>query len=424
MVHGLDKFCGEMADVLEKYLKQTDDALGILQHEVVSISTMIHASLCYLLAKHFPAFSVPRPLNRVLQSIPYCSSRTCSLYQTRGVVVRFFNPHLGLIQSPRGCVFFGPANVIVGNEGDPETENVSPDLEKRLPKGSYVIFDASCYIDQYGGKKLLYTVASRVANQNVKLESEHKESFYSLPLINNGGESYFRSLRKQCCREVFEDPEKYRPILDVVSAAAAAVAPVAKAKAGGSKGTASKALKALASRHPEINEATSDYSKELNNLCENLENNDILDFTVSCENSSSFDSLVGFFKTQLASSESAVLSSGGGSAVASAAMVNPVGMVTSSKNEAKERERMYLANHYAAVWIRMGYDQEQLEEDFHTLYALGSWGTVLFNWENLFTRYHLPYCVDVTKLLSMTCQFIAKTEVNPYYDAQVILIQT
>ena len=31
-----------------------------------------------------------------------------------------------------------------------------------------------------------------------------------------------RSLRKQCCREVFEDPEKYRPILDVVSAAAAA----------------------------------------------------------------------------------------------------------------------------------------------------------------------------------------------------------
>ena len=85
---------------------------------------------------------------------------------------------------------------------------------------------------------------------------------------------------------------------------------------------------------------------------------------------------------------------------------------------------MYLANHYAAVWIRMGYDQEQLEEDFHTLYALGSWGTVLFNWENLFTRYHLPYCVDVTKLLSMTCQFIAKTEVNPYYDAQVFLIQT
>ena len=47
-------------------------------------------------------------------------------------------------------------------------------------------------IEQYGGKKLLYTVASRVANQNVKLESEHKESFYSLPLINNGGESYFR----------------------------------------------------------------------------------------------------------------------------------------------------------------------------------------------------------------------------------------
>ena len=27
-------------------------------------------------------------------------------------------------------------------------------------------------------------------------------------------------------------------------------------------------------------------------------------------------------------------------------------------------------------------------------------------------RYHLPYCVDVTKLLSMTCQFIAKTEVG------------
>ena len=27
-------------------------------------------------------------------------------------------------------------------------------------------------------------------------------------------------------------------------------------------------------------------------------------------------------------------------------------------------------------------------------------------------RYHLPYCVDVTKLLAMTCQFISKTEVG------------
>ena len=84
-----------------------------------------------------------------------------------------------------------------------------------------MLFDASCYIDQYQGKKLLYTVASRVANQNVKLESEHKEAFYSLPLINNGGEAYFHSLRRQCCREVFEDPEKFRPLLDVITTAPA-----------------------------------------------------------------------------------------------------------------------------------------------------------------------------------------------------------
>ena len=64
-------------------------------------------------------------------------------------------------------------------------------------------------------------MASRVSNQNVKLESEHKECFYSLPLINNGGEAYFHSLRRQCCKEVFEDPEKYRPLLDVITAAPA-----------------------------------------------------------------------------------------------------------------------------------------------------------------------------------------------------------
>ena len=148
--------------------------------------------------------------------------------------------------------------------------------------------------------------------------------------------------------------------------------------------TTSKALKALASRHPEINESTtaaSIYSKELNKLCENLENNDILDFAVSGDSSSTFDSLVGFFKTQLTSGEPSP-------AAAASAAVAKGDQVT-----ARERERMYLANHYAAVWIRMGYDQEQLEEDFHTLYALGSWGTVLFNWENLFTRHAPPLVV-------------------------------
>ena len=387
MVHGLDKFCSEMADTLEKYLKQTEDALGILQNEVVSISTIIHSSLCYLIAKHFPAFSVPRPLNRILQSIPYSTSRTCSLYQTRGIVVRYFNPHLGLIQSPKGCAFFGPANVTVGTEGDAESENVLLDLEKRLPKGSFVLFDASCYIDQFQSKKLLYMVASRVANQNVRLEAEHKEAFYSLPLINNGGEAYMRSLRRQCCKEVHENPEKYRPVLDVITTTQ--TTPKTSAK-----------TKKVLSKFPEINQTTTSatiYSGELNKLCENLENNDILDFTVRSETNSTFDSLVAHFKSKLQTTEI---------------------KGEEANRQAQERERMYLANHYAAVWIRMGYDLEQLEEDFHTLYALGSWGCVMFSWENLFTRYHLPYCVDLTRLLNMTGEFIAKTDVGSRFPAK------
>ena len=75
------------------------------------------------------------------------------------------------------------------------------------------------------------------------------------------------------------------------------------------KAATSKALKALASRHPEIAEGTtaaSVYSKELNKLCENLENNDILDFAVSAETNNTFDSLVAFFKTQLTGGEAAV----------------------------------------------------------------------------------------------------------------------
>ena len=194
---GLDKFCRDLAEQIEKFLSHPHESTnnvvdGNAQHQplgkagaktdtkaseisqalscflevpnlrdCVSISTVVHATVAFLFSRHFPAFSVPRPFLKALRTVPYLSHKTGSVYQCVGVVSGYVNSveieefiktsetsnacadeylkledKIGIISSPRGRVLFGPANIWLRDirSESAETEPVTTESPKHASK--------------------------------------------------------------------------------------------------------------------------------------------------------------------------------------------------------------------------------------------------------------------------------------------------
>lgn len=133
-------FCSRQAQVLEKKRGKME-----FWHNL-SISTVIHATLCYCLSTQFPAQSVPRSVSRLFATVPYVTEMSGgNVYQMRGLVQQYVGQDRGLIMSPKGYVLFGTA-----------------DKNAPLPVGTYVLFDAVTIDESVEGKKVSYLLATHV----------------------------------------------------------------------------------------------------------------------------------------------------------------------------------------------------------------------------------------------------------------------
>ena len=86
----------------------------------LSISNVVHATLCYLLAKEFPAESVPKCMSHLFTTIPYVNNKTGCLYQIRGYVDKYISDEKGLIMSPKGYVLFNAYSIVGVKNTDEE----------------------------------------------------------------------------------------------------------------------------------------------------------------------------------------------------------------------------------------------------------------------------------------------------------------
>ena len=117
----------------------------------LSISNVIHATLCYLLAREFPAEDVPKCMAITFGSVPYFNSKTGSVFQMRGYVDKYITDEKGLLMSPKGYVLFH-SNSINNSEGD-----------NNVPIGTHVLFNASKVEEAIeDGKKVKYLIANNV----------------------------------------------------------------------------------------------------------------------------------------------------------------------------------------------------------------------------------------------------------------------
>ena len=140
----ISNFCTRLAEMLES--KKTK----IPFWSNLSISNVIHATLCYLLAREFPAEDVPKCMAITFGSVPYFNSKTGSVFQMRGYVDKYITDEKGLLMSPKGYVLFH-SNSINNSEGD------------NVPIGTHVLFNASKVEEAIeDGKKVKYLIANNV----------------------------------------------------------------------------------------------------------------------------------------------------------------------------------------------------------------------------------------------------------------------
>ena len=100
-------FCTRLSEMLESKKSK------IPFWNNLSISNLVHATLCYLLAKEFPAESVPKCMSHLFTTIPYVNNKTGSLYQIRGYVDKYISDEKGLIMSPKGNAPFFKKNLFL-----------------------------------------------------------------------------------------------------------------------------------------------------------------------------------------------------------------------------------------------------------------------------------------------------------------------
>ncbi len=145
-------FCNRLAEMLE--VKRAK----IPFWKNLSISNVIHATLCYLLSKNFPAESVPRCLTKLFSTVPYINSKTGSVYQMRGYVDKYISDEKGLLMSPKGYVLFNSYSIIgMRNSGDESEESLT------VPLGTQVLFNAVKVEETIDdGKRYKYYVATNV----------------------------------------------------------------------------------------------------------------------------------------------------------------------------------------------------------------------------------------------------------------------
>ena len=149
----IPNFCTRLAEILEAKKAK------IPFWNNLSISNVIHATLCYLLAREFPADEVPKCMAVTFGSVPYYNSKTASVFQMRGYVDKYITDEKGLLMSPKGYVLFH-SNSILKN---------TTEEKNNAPIGTHVLFNASKVeetIEDAGGKKVKYLIANNVWVEN------------------------------------------------------------------------------------------------------------------------------------------------------------------------------------------------------------------------------------------------------------------
>ena len=121
-------FCTRLSEMLESKKSK------IPFWNNLSISNIIHATLCYLLAKEFPAESVPKCMSHLFTSIPYVNNKTGSLYQIRGYVDKYISDEKGLIMSPKGYVLFNSYSIVGHVKNNSEAEQEQEELTVPIGK--------------------------------------------------------------------------------------------------------------------------------------------------------------------------------------------------------------------------------------------------------------------------------------------------
>lgn len=143
-------FCTRLAEILESKKNK------IPFWNNLSISNIIHATLCYLLSKSFPAESVPRCMSRLFSTVPYINSKSGSVYQMRGYVDKYISDEKGLLMSPKGYVLFNSYAIKINDQDE---------TSLTVPTGTHVLFNAVKVEDSVlseDGKRYKYFVATNV----------------------------------------------------------------------------------------------------------------------------------------------------------------------------------------------------------------------------------------------------------------------
>ena len=140
----ISNFCTRLSEILEAKKAK------IPFWDNLSISNVIHATLCYLLAREFPAEEVPKCMAVSFGTVPYFNTKSGSVFQMRGYVDKYITDEKGLLMSPKGYVLFHSKSI---------------NAEENVPIGTHVLFNASKAeesIAEDAGKKVKYLIANNV----------------------------------------------------------------------------------------------------------------------------------------------------------------------------------------------------------------------------------------------------------------------
>ena len=151
-------FCTRLAEMLEAKKSK------IPFWNNLSISNIIHATLCYLLSKNFPAESVPIGMAELFSTVPFGNGKTGSVFQMRGYVDKYISEEKGLLMSPKGYVLFNSFSIIGKKSNSEDLEAADEEESLTFPIGTHVLFNAvkvEEVIDN-DGKKYKYYVATNV----------------------------------------------------------------------------------------------------------------------------------------------------------------------------------------------------------------------------------------------------------------------
>jgi hypothetical protein len=158
----VQNFCTRLTEMLEAKKSK------IPFWNSLSISNVIHSTLCYLLANQFPAECVPRCMAHVFSTVPYANAKTGSLFQMRGYVDKYISPVKGLLMTPKGYVLFN-TDAVVGKLSA-EAEEEEEDVATPVQIGTHVLFNASKMEEAIeDDKRIKYYVAT-----NVWIESDYQ----------------------------------------------------------------------------------------------------------------------------------------------------------------------------------------------------------------------------------------------------------